>query len=146
MRKNSRQLKILELIENGSVSTQEEIAKRLKEAGFEVTQATISRDIKLLGLFKLTEGENTRYTKEANRNRINAKTSEVLSGVIQKIFESGGNLFLEVENGCGRLIKDTLRKVMEKVVPVMADDDTVVAFYYDEGQAIKMANKLREYF
>ena len=48
----SRQNKIIELIENNEIDTQEKLAALLKECGFEVTQATISRDIKELQLVK----------------------------------------------------------------------------------------------
>ncbi len=43
--KRSRQNKILELIERYEIETQEDLAKRLLEAGFQVTQATVSRDL-----------------------------------------------------------------------------------------------------
>lgn len=48
----SRQNKIIEIINNNEVDTQEKLASLLKEQGFEVTQATISRDIKELQLVK----------------------------------------------------------------------------------------------
>ena len=48
----SRQNKIIEIITNNEVDTQEKLASMLKESGFEVTQATISRDIKDLQLIK----------------------------------------------------------------------------------------------
>ncbi|MCF8009160.1 MAG: arginine repressor, partial [Halanaerobiales bacterium] len=53
--KNKRQLKILNLIKNEIISTQEELVERLKEEGIKVTQATISRDIKKLGLIKIPD-------------------------------------------------------------------------------------------
>jgi transcriptional regulator of arginine metabolism len=51
--KVSRQLKIIEIIENNLIETQEELAQALKDNGFTVTQATISRDIKELKLIKV---------------------------------------------------------------------------------------------
>ena len=48
----SRQNKIIELIENNEIDTQEKLAALLKDCGYEVTQATISRDIKELQLVK----------------------------------------------------------------------------------------------
>lgn len=50
--KNYRHQKIMEIIQHKEVETQEELAELLKEAGFPVTQATISRDIKQLNLRK----------------------------------------------------------------------------------------------
>ena len=51
--KSKRQNKILEIIENNEVETQEELVALLNEAGYKVTQATISRDIKELHLIKV---------------------------------------------------------------------------------------------
>lgn len=53
MARSSRQSKILELISTKEIETQEELAKELKNANFDITQATISRDIKELGLTKI---------------------------------------------------------------------------------------------
>ena len=51
--KVSRQAKILEIIEKNEIETQEELAVKLKEEGFNVTQATISRDIREMKLTKI---------------------------------------------------------------------------------------------
>lgn len=56
--KTRRQKKILEIIEKYDIATQEELAAALVKAGFEVTQATVSRDIKELGLIKIPIGKN----------------------------------------------------------------------------------------
>ena len=50
--KKRRQAKILDIIKKFNIETQEELQERLRESGFEVTQATISRDIKELRLVK----------------------------------------------------------------------------------------------
>ena len=54
--RSKRHLMIMELIKNHDISTQEELVDRLLENGIEVTQATISRDIKKLGLVKVPDG------------------------------------------------------------------------------------------
>jgi len=60
--KTRRQKKIQELITNEVIRTQEELAQRLLENGFHVTQATISRDIKEMGLLKIPgAGDEYRY-------------------------------------------------------------------------------------
>lgn len=60
MARSSRQSKILELISTKEIETQDELARELKNAGFEITQATISRDIKELALTKIL-GSGGRY-------------------------------------------------------------------------------------
>ena len=51
--KSKRHEKILEIIKNKDIETQEELAEELKKLGFDVTQATVSRDIKNLKLLKM---------------------------------------------------------------------------------------------
>ena len=57
--KSERQAKLLRIIRDSAVGTQEELALRMHEAGMEVTQATISRDIKELGIIKVTTTAGT---------------------------------------------------------------------------------------
>ena len=59
--KVSRQLKIIEIIENNLIETQEDLAQALKNLGFTVTQATISRDIKELKLIKVMSHDGIQH-------------------------------------------------------------------------------------
>ena len=61
--KSDRHKKILELIADNNIGTQEELADALNKAGYNVTQATVSRDIRALNLTKVTiDGVNQKYT------------------------------------------------------------------------------------
>lgn len=53
MSKKVRQNKIIEIISTNEIDTQEELAQILNSSGFDVTQATVSRDVKELGLIKI---------------------------------------------------------------------------------------------
>jgi len=59
--KIARQLKIIEIIESKVIETQEELAQALKDIGFAVTQATISRDIKELKLIKVMSNNGVQH-------------------------------------------------------------------------------------
>ena len=60
--KSERQNKIIELIRKNNIETQEELADALNQAGYNVTQATVSRDIRELNLSKVSvDGKRTRY-------------------------------------------------------------------------------------
>ena len=64
MMKKSRQDKILELVASYSIDTQDELIDRLRESGYDVTQATVSRDIRALNLVKVqTEMGRYRYVR-----------------------------------------------------------------------------------
>ena len=68
--KKNRHTKILELINTYDIDTQEELLRRLREDGFDVTQATVSRDIKELRLVKsLTPGGKYKYSAGKDGNR-----------------------------------------------------------------------------
>ena len=62
MARNLRQNKILEIIANNEIEKQEELVEKLKELNFNITQATVSRDIKDLGLIKvMTDNKKYKY-------------------------------------------------------------------------------------
>ncbi|NLF43445.1 MAG: DeoR family transcriptional regulator, partial [Bacteroidales bacterium] len=69
--KYNRHAKILEIIENHDIVTQDELVERLKSQGMDVTQATISRDIKELRLVKVMTPEGkAKYTAMNNDSGI----------------------------------------------------------------------------
>ena len=69
--KSRRHRKILEIIQEKQIATQEELANELKTAGFNVTQATVSRDIKELALIKVSyDGEQYRYAEPTRQAEI----------------------------------------------------------------------------
>lgn len=67
--KNLRQTKLCEIINREDIETQEDLQLRLREAGFDVTQATVSRDIKALRIYKALTGKGTyRYALPAEKD------------------------------------------------------------------------------
>ncbi|MGL5416952.1 MAG: arginine repressor [Clostridium sp.] len=87
--KSRRHEKILEIISEKDIETQEELAEALRLAGFDVTQATVSRDIKNLRLIKM-QSINGNY-KYAEPKSDNAKLSDKLANVLT-------NAVISVEN------------------------------------------------
>ena len=70
--KNSRQKRILEIINSQHVETQEELTRKLGESGYSVTQATVSRDINALRLVKTPDGSGGyRYSESGLKNPAN---------------------------------------------------------------------------
>ena len=128
MLRNARHNKILELIEEKEIETQEELCKELAEANFAVTQATVSRDVRELRLFKVAG------TKKRYRYAAIGKGEEELSDKMRSLFRAGiesiqtvGNIVVtKTLNGNGAnagVIIDMLK--YEEVVGSIAGDDTV---------------------
>lgn len=84
--KEKRHEKIIELIEQYDIETQDELADRLRAAGFQVTQATVSRDIRKLKLSKVP-GRNGRQ-KYALLTGQNHQMSEKYVGILREAFVS----------------------------------------------------------
>ncbi|HHV42423.1 MAG TPA: arginine repressor [Clostridiaceae bacterium] len=78
--KSQRQSRILQIIRERSIETQEELVDVLRKTGMEVTQATISRDIKELGIVKVSTGEGSQKYVPMDRS------GEVASGRLMKVF------------------------------------------------------------
>jgi transcriptional regulator of arginine metabolism len=80
MSKNERQARLLQLIREKDIGTQEELVVVLNGDGLDVTQATVSRDIKELGLIKVTTGGGQQKYVPMERS------GEVASGRLMKVF------------------------------------------------------------
>ena len=87
--KSSRHLKILDIIAKKDIDTQEELADELRKSGFDVTQATVSRDIKNLKLLKV-QYRAGKYRYEAPKEE-DTSLNDKLKAVLR-------NLSLSVEN------------------------------------------------
>ena len=92
MKKYQRQSKILELIENFEIETQEDLSNYLKRAGIDITQATISRDIKELRLLKVLS-KNGKYKYALMEDNKEGTTERLI-----KIFKSSVIDFNVAEN------------------------------------------------
>ncbi|MGI6177616.1 MAG: arginine repressor [Eubacterium sp.] len=125
----SRQDKILELIANNEIETQVKLAEMLKESGFNVTQATISRDIKDLHLIKVLSPSG-RY-KYAVSTQPDSPISDRFVGVFRttvRSFASAENLIvIKTLSGCGNAVGEAIDNLsIPHVVGTIAGDNTVL--------------------
>lgn len=127
--KSNRQGKILEIIEKYSVETQEELIARLSEAGFDVTQATISRDIRELKLTKVMSGDG-KYKYVLNKNDKssvipNYKTT--LSSSIISIESAQNLIVIKTYPGMAQAVAAILDSAnIYGVMGSVAGDDTII--------------------
>lgn len=145
--KTRRHTKILELIGEHQVDTQEELLKRLKESGFDVTQATVSRDIKELRLVKILSAEG-KY-----RYATSQEPSKDMSGKFYSLFEDSA---IEVDNAMNIVVVKCLTGMAnavcaaldslhwEKVVGTIAGDDTIMVLCKTEETARELTAEFRK--
>ncbi len=138
MERNDRQIKILELIATKNIETQDELAYELKKLNYNVTQATISRDIKELGLVK------TRYIA-SGANSISERIKKIFTLAVLSVNVAGNIVVIRTLPGCANATGDMLDKMHEsKVLGCVAGEDTVMAVCADEAAAKETADKLYE--
>lgn len=151
--KSQRHLKILEIIAERNVETQEELTRLLREQGFGATQATVSRDIKELRLVKVAAGKNegdaTNYKYAVNPSRddtdfrLSTKLKSVLSDSITKL-DYAGNIavirtYAGMASACGAAI-DAMN--MAEILGSVAGDDTIIVVMRTEDDAREFIKKL----
>lgn len=145
MSRNLRQSKILNIISSADVETQEELAVALRESGFDVTQATISRDIKELGLVK-TLAQSGKY-KYVSGNGFDSQPSKKLINVVRDAVLSvnvAENLVVisTVEAG-GSSVAGVIEQFgWTEIVGVLADRHTVLVVCASNADAQQVCGKI----
>ena len=149
MSRNIRQTKILELIGKNGIETQDELIDRLKKAGYAVTQATVSRDIKELGLIKVLRGDTYQYAPPSEeKGGVSAKLVNMFRESVLSI-DSANNLIviktLAGSANAAALLVDKMNA--DGVMGCIAGDDTVLVIVKTEDitvETVKKLNKLME--
>ncbi|MGI6731126.1 MAG: arginine repressor [Anaerovoracaceae bacterium] len=143
----SRQNKILEIINNEEVETQEKLVSLLKESGFKVTQATISRDIKELQLIKtLSPSGRYKYAVGAGIDQpISDRFSKIFRETIQTVESSGNIIVVKTLSGCASAAGEAIDTLnLKDVIGSIAGDNTLLLVVNDPENAPGIVSKLSE--
>ena len=127
--KTKRQRKIIELITNYDIETQEELAAKLVENGFNVTQATISRDIRELNLTKIaTKGGKQKYAVQSSSDIVsNSKYMRVLNDGIITMDTAGNILVVKTVAGMAMAVAAALDAMqIKEILGCIAGDETIM--------------------
>ena len=128
--KQKRQRRIIEIINHNIVETQEELADLLRAEGFAVTQATVSRDIKELGLTKVSaQGGGQRYAVlKEDHGKMTDKYVRILSDGLISAETAGDLLVLKTVSGMAMAVAAAIDAMnFSEVVGSIAGDDTIMA-------------------
>lgn len=147
MARNSRQSKILEIISTNDIETQDELVAALKKADFDVTQATISRDIKELGLIKiLSDNKTYKYAiVGSNVQGVSNKYLSIFKECVISVKNAMNLVVVKVLKGTGSLVADLVDQFsIQQVVGCTYGDDTVLVVANDVEDAFYIKNKITE--
>ena len=148
MHRNARQYKILELISTMEIDTQEELCAELNKLNFNVTQATISRDIKELKLYKIS-GMTKKYKYaclESDDDSVRGKMKTLFRECVQTITSANNLIVIKTMRGNGStagLFVDSLQ--LKEILGSIAGDDTLLIVVDNNENTHIVAQKLREY-
>ena len=146
--KQKRHHKILKILAEFDIKTQEQLTDKLKSSGFMVTQATVSRDIKELGLIKLPLADGsykyavTKEEKNDSRDHLSIFSKSILS--IQAAMHT---IVIKTHSGMANAVAASLDTFIgHEVVGTIAGDDTLLIITENPQRAEEMAERLRHTF
>jgi len=147
--KNARQNKILEIIDNYEISTQEALISKLAEFGFDATQTTISRDIRQLKLVKGPTGRGTyKYVAPNIKKELSAPGhNSALTEAVIKIEAAQNIVVVKTMSGMANAIAVCMDSLdIHGVVGTVAGDDTVLLVLKDNEKANAAEKELKNIF
>ncbi len=147
MAKNKRQMVILDIIKEKDIETQEELAMELMSRGQQVTQATVSRDIKELSLIKIT-GSNGRHkyaVADTEKSTLSMRQLRIFSDSVLSIKHSGNLIVIRTINGSANAAAETLDVLrMDEVLGTIAGDNTIMVILGESVDPITVEERLKE--
>lgn len=137
--KLKRHTKILELIQKNVIETQEELSEYLIKCGFDITQATISRDIKELKLIKALDKNGTyRYRAMDNESSYINRLRDIFRASVINIDFAGNTVVIKSMPGLASAVAMALDTLyIDDIVGTIAGDDTVFILTRDNNIAQK---------
>ncbi len=147
--KRKRQQKILEIIANNIVLTQDDIQNLLMKAGFKVTQSTVSRDIKELRLIKGHDAEgNYRYISSELHDTENGAFDhyrEIFSRYTSSVDYALNDVVIKCVAGMASSVCVVLDAMFgDMMLGTIAGDDTIFIVTRSEHQAAQLTNELKK--
>ena len=146
--KVARHEKIIELNHQYDIDTQEELASRINEAGFKVTQATVSRDIRALKLTKVAGKDGkSRYAIINNESgSLSAKYTRVLEDALLSIDVGQNIIVIKTVSGMAMGVATALDALKwPEILGCIAGDDTIMCAAKNTDMALGAAEKLRSF-
>ncbi len=127
--KNKRHEVILDLISRYDIDTQEELVSKLSEAGYDVTQATVSRDIRSLHLFKQNlDGGRQKYAVDVSKDHtLDSKYMRVLKDGFVSVDMAQNILVIKTVSGMAMAVAAAVDAMkFSEIVGTIAGDDTIM--------------------
>lgn len=129
MTRASRQSKILNIIASKDIETQDELVDELRHAGYDITQATISRDIKELGLIKTltADGKYKYVTKQKIDTQLSNKLMNVVREAVISVVTAENLVVVKTIGDSAAAVSSALEQLaLHEVIGILADRSTLL--------------------
>ncbi len=147
MQRAKRQQKILEIIGSKEIDTQEELCDELNKSNFRVTQATISRDVKELKLYKVAGVQKKyRYASLDVDDGVNNRMTSLYKGCVLSINSANNLILVKTMRGNGSTVGvfvDSLK--INEIIGSVAGDDTLLIVVDSNEHTPVVVTLLQEY-
>lgn len=141
--KLQRHAAILRLVRGQRIASQDELRKALKAADFSVTQATLSRDVRELGLAKLTDGHGSYYA-QPGESGVRPDFQAVLGALLTSVDGVGPLLVLRTANGSAGAVAVAIDQASwGEIIGTVAGEDTLLVITRSEKARERVAGRLR---
>lgn len=145
--KLARHRKIIELVNECVIETQEELAEQLKKSGYNVTQATVSRDIRELKLTKITDDSGKqRYGVVQNKSTdMNEKYIRILKDGFMSMDMAMNILVIKTVSGMAMAVAAALDAMnWSEIVGSIAGDDTIMCAVRSVDETLIVIEKIKK--
>lgn len=145
--KSKRHLKILEIIGEKVVETQEELADELKKAGFDVTQATVSRDIKTLKLTKVlgADGKYKYSSIKPENNEITDKMTSIFANTVLHVENIDKMVVVKTLSGSASAAAEAIDLLnLGEIAGTIAGDNTIFILVRTNAKAEELVEKMKK--
>ena len=144
--KSKRHTKILEIINSKEIETQEELAEELKREGFDVTQATVSRDIKNLKLIKVQSkaGKSKYVVSNLEEKNIIDRLSNILANTVLSVENVDKMLVIKTITGSAPITAEAIDNLESAdIAGTVAGDNTIFILVRSIESAEELVMKIR---
>ena len=145
--KIQRHAMILDLIQKNNIETQEELTDRLNKAGFNATQATVSRDIKELRISKVTNSKgHYKYAVNIYNDeiKVSAKFKNILCETVIHVDCSSSLAIIKTFPGMAQAAASAIDNMnFDCIVGTIAGDDTIFVALHNDKEAMNFVTKFR---
>ena len=145
--KSARQARIVEILSDTEICTQQEITEMLQGEGFKVTQATVSRDLKELNLKKdvTSSGKHKYKTRPLGELTDNDRLKSTMFESITEINYSMNNVVVKTVPGLAQALASSIdNHTIDGVLGCGAGDDTIIIVTYDAECSERIVEKIKE--